>query len=195
MELRKLVWNGSEPLEGGEQGSMGYNTMMPLREYETEFTHYEVPVTVWGDYVGSTVQRSNWRSLMRDYPDTFCDIYGGYFSHYLAIPKDDVTEDLMDIFEKLEEFYPLYDEEDHSALEYELAEEAWDQWLKADVLRDLDGFDVVVNDSEIETVQQLFYELTYMQDYGPECEDATSAHFPFYDQVIDTIKELYNARG
>ena len=43
----------------------------------------DVPYTVWGDYVPSTVERSNFRALVEDYPDTIRAIYGDYGSHCL----------------------------------------------------------------------------------------------------------------
>jgi hypothetical protein len=79
----------------------------------------------------STVDRSNYRSLMRDYPDTFTpvsysntDSLGAYIS--------DLTGDLVAILTGLQEQYPVYDESDMSELESDEITDAWDQYLDRD---------------------------------------------------------------
>ena len=74
-----------EPTEPPEDGSSAYmgSDWEQVPESDAEFV--EVPYTVWGDYVGSSVERSNCRSLLRDYPESFIHITGGYGSEVLYI--------------------------------------------------------------------------------------------------------------
>lgn len=79
----------------------------------------------------STVERSNFRSLQRDFPGVFLPVtYSnvdtlGAFVHSL-------TDGQLDLIIGLANGYPLYDECDMSALESEEIGEAWEQYLRAD---------------------------------------------------------------
>jgi hypothetical protein len=105
-----------------------------------EATHVLINYTCWSDYSGSTVERSNHRSLLRDYTDTFTDVYGAHGTSGLMLSvrwtAPEGGSDLMEQIAALAD-YCLYDEEDHSALEMELADEAWDAYLDFDVPRAL----------------------------------------------------------
>ena len=212
MKLEKLTWHGQEmrpdpdrtygtvwvdtpaPV-GGESVSMGSMGMEPSRGEDP--THYEVPVTVWGDYCGDSCARSNFRSLVRDYPETFVEVYGDYGSLYLAIPVDAVTEDLLEIFEGLLESYPLYDEEDHSQLEMEETDAAlaypdgWAVWdLKRaveDAIEDADGW----TDEDWQFVISRYLSITGDQPSFPYLEDAVNLVFPHDAEVTaDLVAEL-----
>jgi hypothetical protein len=65
------------------------------------------------------------------------DLYGGHGTSELLIPIGCRNEYLAEQLLALTE-YPLYDEEDHSALEMEAADEAWDQYLEFETHRDLE---------------------------------------------------------
>lgn len=104
-------------------------------------THIMIDYTGYSDYSGSSVERSNSRSLLRDYPDTFTDAQGGHGTTELMLavdwsPPDDGRAGLLGNLAALAD-YPLYDEEDHSALEMECADEAWSDYLADDFRRDL----------------------------------------------------------
>ena len=85
------------------------------------------------DYYGqsSTVERSNFRSLLRDFGDAFVrvsysnvDSLGG-FPHSMS---DDAINAVIGIVEQ----YPVYDESDLSELEDEEITESWGQYLWQD---------------------------------------------------------------
>ena len=104
-------------------------------------THVLLNYTGYSDYSGSSADRSNHRALMRDYPETFTNAYGGHGTEELMLsvdwtPPGDGRDGLLDAIAALAD-YPLYDEEDHSYLEMEAADDAWDQFLSWDVPRDL----------------------------------------------------------
>lgn len=126
------------PAEPGTSVPMGTLGMREAGEFDTP-THVEIPVTLWGDYCGDDCGRSNFRSLTRDYPDTFVEVYDASGSHYLALPLDaEIYRGLFDEIKDVAENYPLYDESDHSEMEMEAVESAWDEFLSFDVARETD---------------------------------------------------------
>jgi hypothetical protein len=101
-------------------------------------THLVIDFTAWGDYSGDSCNRSNQRSLLRDFPRSVTMITGGFGYSALVVSLRSVNEGLFDALSGLAD-YPLYDEEDHSALEMECADEAWEQFAKSDLRRDLEN--------------------------------------------------------
>lgn len=188
-------WNGRDgdaPTAGG-YGSLGYDWEQTDKDH-AEFV--EFPYTTWGDYVGGTVERSNYNSLLRDFPDTFIHITGGYFSHtlYLPMPYGPNGQALVEIMAGLEN-YPLYDEEDHSQLEMDIAWDAWEQYLKADIVREWEIDTDDWTDDDWEFVKGRYYSLTWEQDYGPESESADSVHFPFHNDVLASLTQEIQTLG
>lgn len=185
-----------------------------------EATHVLINYTGWSDYSGSTVERSNYRSLLRDYSGTFTDVYGGYGTSQLMlsvrwVPPGDGRAGLLDDLRALAD-YPLYDEEDHSALEMELADEAWDAYLDFDVPRALaetsesseamedmldamakvdteraNAFGPVTNPEwgKRETLKDMFYESLSDVDHDYYSESATDIVFPSLDKQVAIIAE------
>ena len=56
---------------------------------------YVVPCTTWGDYVGDDVQRSNWRSILRDFGHAVRDVVADYGTHFLIIGAADVAGETL----------------------------------------------------------------------------------------------------
>lgn len=101
-------------------------------------------VTGWGDYAGSDYDRSNCRSLARDFPEIFVHVTGGYGYEVLAIDLDlELPEDtdlagevyVLRILRELADDYPIYDESDHSELQMELEQEDWESFGRDEVRR------------------------------------------------------------
>lgn len=186
-DYRGGVWHETNTPEGGDTVSMGTLGMQPFGQYDHgEADAYEVPCTIWGDYVGGAYERSNYRSLIRDMPDTFIEVTGGYNSQYLAIAADysgDDAEDLLRIMTGLREQYPLYDEEDYYALETELANEAWDAWLKMDLMSDLDKLGVDTDKVDEDQLRDRFYTLVIEAGEYPYAETADSVVFPGQTEI------------
>lgn len=179
-----LVWVPTPNPVGGDRVGMGTLGMM-TRQGSEPCTHYEVPCTVWGDYCGDSMQRSNYRSLLRDYPETFIEVYGDYESHYLAMCPIDLSEELAEIFVNLVEQYPLYDEKDHSELEMEELEEQWGQWIESDILSSLRYDHGIDTDNVSETwLRDKFY--AYLSDANeyPRLEDAVTIYIPWLDDFV-----------
>jgi hypothetical protein len=182
-----LVWVDTDSPVGGDSVSMGTLGMDLAKNGET-VTHYEVPMTVWGDYCGSSVERSNYRALLSDYPDTFVEVLGGYHSQYLAIPVDGLTEDLREIFTDLVEQYPLYDESDHSELEMTEASEQYEQWAKADILSSLArDHDIDTDTIDEDWLSTEFWSFMSTQGEYPYLEDAVTIVYPNMDEFVTSI--------
>lgn len=155
-------------------------------------THlYEVGCLRWGDYIGDDITRSNHRSLLRDFPDQFVHLSGGFGSHGLALPPtfhdDTLTQELLRLRD-----CPFYDEDDHSALIDELGAQMWDGVLEFDVpaqLRDDHGVDPVQLGIGDEQLCDMFFRL--QSTYGDEhAETAVSVVFPSQDKVVAEMAEL-----
>lgn len=91
-----------------------------------------------GDYGGTgSAGEANIRALVRDKDKTaedYMTITGPYHSKQLWLLD---TEENREIIKKLEEQYPLYDEEMYSLVETEWEEESWKGYVRNDLLRGL----------------------------------------------------------
>lgn len=120
---------------------------------------YEIRCTVWGDYVGCTVERSNYRAILSDYPQFVFEVSGDFYSSMLAIPANlEVTEELEYFLECLGNLtdYPLWSEEDHSFLEEELFEEDLDDYIIGDIVSQLDSH-FNIDDADEEKIREIIY--------------------------------------
>lgn len=85
----------------------------------------------------STVVRSNYRSLLRDFPD-FPWVRVSYMNtNGLGCFVADLTEDMLSVLVDLAVDYPLYDEGDHSELEHDEIHDSWGQFMAWEVRREL----------------------------------------------------------
>jgi len=148
---------------------------------------YRFPLTLWGDYIGDAVQRSNHRCLLADFPGTFSDHVGFPGAHELLLPAEGVDADtiaeLVRIGHALSD-YPCVDDEDLSRLEMELADEAWDAYLRYDVMRSLDELGVDTDEVDEEKVRELFYAALSEDCEYAYAESADSVVFPCYDDDV-----------
>lgn len=158
-------------------GDTAYMSRFTRRAYADGPQYVVVPVTSWGDYAGSTVERSNARSLVRDYPDVFVLAEGAYSSESLYLPADaPISADLWDTLAGLSD-YPLYDENDHSELEWELTDEAWSSYGEYDLRRAVT--DALASDSDEAAVLDadlfgIWHDWCESTGYYPEPESATN---------------------
>lgn len=201
-----LDWRGTHPETlpvGGDRaywGSFRAGVHWKSRDERlAEATHVEVLGTVWGDYVGSDYNRSNYRSLLRDYPDAFVDVTGHYGSSTLFLPLDaEIPVDLVEGLEGLLD-YPIWDESDHSDLTMELEQEAWDSWgrddwkreitrLAGQEHRDADEVEDYLDRLEDTEVNELASDAAYGPDgHGDHpmyvCEDAVNGYWEGFVDV------------
>ncbi len=103
----------------------------------------------WGDYGGSTCERSNYEVFCESFESdryradgrpNWVEIHGGHGSCGIAVAVSwylsEEGREVRDFLDGLHE-YPLADEEHHSELEMRLQQESWDEWACSDLLREL----------------------------------------------------------
>lgn len=136
-----FAWNGEweDAPYGGESCWFGWSDMMPAQSVTGTVRRYlQVPVTTWGDYVGSTVERSNWRTLHESFPETFVDMRSDFDSHSLVLPlSSSIPAYLARDLYALATDYPLWDEGDEGALTLDLMHEDWQTWARDEFRRDV----------------------------------------------------------
>lgn len=101
----------------------------------------------WGDYSGSTIDRSNFEVLLRDFAHlrtrkdgkpNFIEVYGSHGSHSIAISLSFLLSKRgHEVWEALCSDYCLLDDEHHSELEMRLEHEAFEAYGWDDLLRAL----------------------------------------------------------
>jgi hypothetical protein len=178
----------------GEDVFCAWVRPLPLDTRETAGL-YVVDRLWWGDYTGDAVARSNHRALTRDYPDQFVGLYDVFAASGLALPPDCRDHRLAAALAGLAE-YPLYDEDDHCALTVELADQAWDGWLRFDVpaiLAERHGLDPDTHGISDEQLRDVFYQL-YGDRFGDEYADtAVSVTFPRLDAAVAVLADQLRA--
>lgn len=91
-----------------------------------------------GDYCGAPYTASNMRVLLSNFSSPeLRSCSGGYWAQSVAIDPRYLSEDLLESLQSLEN-YPVLDEDDCSALELELQQEAWESWAQRDFSRALE---------------------------------------------------------
>jgi hypothetical protein len=148
-----------------------------------------IDLATYSDYSGSTCERSNCEALQEDYPDTFCEVWGGYGTTGLIVPLatiDDESTGIGDILRALDD-YPIYDEDHLTWLEMRLADESWSHYLGGDVRYDLDDCLGDISDHDLQT---MYYTITSDQPEPYICEDAVSAYFPYHEDTLRQMRDL-----
>lgn len=85
----------------------------------------------------STLDRSNFRSLIRDYPGMFTPTAWSNVDG-LGAYAGNLTAEVIGILAGLADQYPVYDDEDMSELESDEITESFDQYARADAESDMD---------------------------------------------------------
>lgn len=133
------------------------------------------------DYYDQTSdhQMSNYRSLRRDYPESFTDTsYSNVDS--LGAYVGNLSPELVDILCGIKTEYPLYDESDLSELEQEIQQECWDSSQRYDLRRDL--IDQAESDEAMEDT------LDAMDEADTH---ANTCYGPREAYPRDTLKEMF----
>lgn len=143
----------------------------------------------WGDYTGDAVARSNYRCLTQDFPDSFVYLRDSMRHQGLGVlPSALGNQRLASALLGLAE-YPLYKEEDLSALETELAEQAWDAYLAHDVSSYLErDYGIDCDDLEVPDarLRELFYQAH--DRYGDvHADNAVDVVFPYLREALADV--------
>lgn len=160
-----------------------------------------LPYTTWGDYIGSTVERSNHDAILEDFADEVTSEYLGHGGYRLTVEADgEISEALYEVVVELGQ-YPLYDENHYSLLECEIESEDWTAWGRAElrdgiVKRVVESYE---GDADIEghveahfTDEALDSAYWEAANYGTvlwEREGATGGYFRDLDSLAETLAE------
>jgi len=170
-----------------------------------------IPYTVYSDYSGSTVDRSNCDVFLERYgkrADVW-ETYGGFGTRGVIMRRrvydDPQTEEEEEIRECIDSLfnYPLIDEEHHSNLEFELEEEGWNDYGRDDLRRALKKSaiytDEELDDISDEVLDWMWYVVCDVEAIYPLFEDAVSCYF-YIDEAVkawnkDILKDKEDNNG
>lgn len=119
----------------------------------------------------STVARSNYRSIRRDFPQVpWVDV--SYVNRDdLGAFVDDLDDDMINMLCGLKVEYPVYDECDMSTLEQEEISESWDDWLRREI-RDhltpeaLDVYEFVWDNTDAGALDDVWWDMVREDGLG-----------------------------
>lgn len=200
-DTRVFAYNGND-LVYGDSVSCGH--LHTSDSYHTAWiraTKYVLDLgCVWGDYVGSDLNRANYLALIESYgQDSFVKIGDFYGSESLGIilgelPDGwdfDMLAGLTHDLKRLED-YPLLDEEVHSQLEHDEAENAWESHLMSDVMSELGGRDYTLDIENRELWSDAY------RDDPRETEDIVRDLYYSYEQnewTFESATSIVNNRS
>ncbi|MFC0622832.1 hypothetical protein [Kribbella deserti] len=164
---------------------------------------YLVPETGWSDYGGSDVQRANHSALLRDYGQVFVRMVGEYgYRELIASPAavDADTDDaahLVELFARLRDEYPVYDEEHLSQVGQLIEREVWDHAGVFDLRSEIrDPFEAITGRDLAQVSDERLTDLWFEQlpAYDFECESAVSGRWPdFKERAAALLARLLRA--
>jgi len=135
LKLAGFTISYADPKDGHECGYLSWSDVHTMPQSDVDRPYVDMGSVARGeDGAGqaSIVDRSNYRSLVRDYPGLFVPTsYSNVDS--LGVFVADLNEDTLAVLVRLATEYPIYDEDDSSALESEEVFESWGQYLWADI--------------------------------------------------------------
>jgi hypothetical protein len=171
----------------------------------------EIPYTIYSDYSGSTVERSNCDVFLERYgkrPDVW-ETYGGFSTRGAVMrrmvyddPQTDEEEEIKECIDSLFN-YPVIDEERMSNLEFELEEESWNDYGRSDLRYALKKAgiytDEEMDDISDESLDQMWYVTCDVEAIYPIFEDANGPYFYIDDAVKawnkDVLKDKEDNNG
>jgi hypothetical protein len=197
LELKGHEWVTADPPEGGDAVRLGALDLRRETDVydraDGDVRFLEIRGTAWGDYTGSTYDRSNARSLRRDFGDHVITLRADFgFEVLLVRIGVEIPAGLYEAIVELRE-YPLYDESDLSELESELEREDWESWGRSDWTgairkqaqqRDRDD-DVSELDDDAFT-DELFWDVCADGEAGYwQAETAVSGHWTDFERAAE----------
>lgn len=169
-----------------------------LQDYITWFDVQDYPADGYEPYVDlssvargedaagqtTTLARSNFRSLVRDYPDSFTRVSYSNVDALGAFVAD-LTDELTGILVGLAEQYPLYDESDLSELESDEITESFEQYVRYDIRDLIDPAGLETWDGDLDDLAQreLFWSAVDGLDIYPE-HDGLDVHWSIHYPAI-----------
>ena len=110
-------------------------------EDDPEGDYLEVPQTMYSDYSGSTVDRANCNTFLKRFGalEGVYEVYGGYCTRGVLIKYElyNTNAKIKELIDGLEK-YPVFDNDELILVEDEIEKEAWESWIKGDLIRALE---------------------------------------------------------
>jgi len=165
--------NPAEVYESGYVHGSSLWSAYPRDEWERPFVDFGIR---GDDSFGQSesVSRSNFRSLLRDFGDTFVRVSCSNVDSLGGFPHS-MSDDAIGTVIGLVEQYPIYDESDLSELEWEEITESWGQYLWQDAYNALPEEWQAVADLFAESellgqheVRDAFFAACHAEGYYPE---------------------------
>lgn len=142
----------------------------------------------FGDYDNSSaVERSNYRVFIEQYgevKDAFgeqgiYEVVGDHGANAIAIRLTVADEGVLETLSALSD-YPLIDEEDMSNLETEMADEAWEDYGRNELVDELEKkFDITIDDHDQTGLNEVRYAAEQEAGIYPEIEGGGGVVFHF----------------
>ncbi len=190
-------WDSYRGTDGPKgQGRLGYGDLKGLKAgVEPTNIDFLMPEILSGSDYGSSgsVEVSNHRVFLTRYgmlPNVY-DVYGGAGTFAVAIRLDSITPDMIYDLNALKD-YPVLDEEDHSEVERDAEEIAWDNWARHDFVKGLTkkfpALEDAIDDLGKAAVEALFYNLRDRTNTYWENEAGNNA-FIHIDRIVEGATE------
>jgi hypothetical protein len=117
----------------------------------------------FSDYDGKStaVERSNLRMFLKKFKKCrrIKHVSGCCGYEAIAIDITCINQEIINTLVALDD-YPIINDEDHSRMENEMEEEAWESWLKRDFISAIEKkFDAYDSDPDEDELLELYYEL------------------------------------
>ncbi len=165
--------------EGGESAYMAEFDRVRFGDERPQFI--VIPNTAWGDYVGSVVNRSNCRSLLRDFADEVVSVRGNYGYEALYVPANALISHRLYSAIAYLATWPYYSEGDLAELEVELFNEAWESYAEVELANEVaaiivgEGNDACMADEIVkrENLLELYHAACEETGFWPYAETAT----------------------
>ena len=184
-----------DPPEEGEV--LSYGDLSSTEEIKEGTLQFIMPRhTVGSDYSGDAVEKSNYRSIIRDFKDNkdVHKVTGGMGTFGVAF-RVPLSEELQEVVDNLEG-YPLYDESDLCELEEEIKNEDYDSCVRSEFEEalkkafDVDELDEVIDDD----LDELFYTYKEATDTEWVIETGCTSYINI-EPIVDAIVEVKRLEG
>lgn len=138
--------------------------------------YIEIYLTVYSDYHGGVVEKSNCDEFLERFKEVegVHEFYGGYGTRGVLVKYDVFTsnEEIQEVMMQLER-YPSLNDDRWSELEQEIENESWDDWIKSDLISELEKRDIPYNEDEL---YSKFFKLSDEIGEYFECESHNSGY-------------------
>jgi len=123
-----------------------------------EGEYLEVPQTMYSDYSGTTVDRANCNTFLQRFGniDGVCEICDSFCLSGVLIKYElyNTNEEVKELIDGLGQ-YPLFDDDELCRVESNIEAEAWDHWIKVDLIKELPADDNLIKDKFYEVSDEI----------------------------------------